>query len=89
LKAAEDSGATSDTKSIQEEAEDTTNNDTTDPQSEDVAMVIDESISESAPQVCTSFLIPFSWDHLLIISRPLNPRVLPPLTQALYQCLTN
>jgi len=62
LKAAEEFAAAetaAETKSVEEEA-DTAENDVANPESEDVAMVIDESTSESAPQVL-QFLDTFSF----------------------------
>jgi hypothetical protein len=52
LKAAEGSGPVVEGESLEESVDDPAEDDATNVESEDVAMVIDETTSETAPQVC-------------------------------------
>jgi hypothetical protein len=90
LKTAEDSGTVAENENIEEEADGTIQNHVANPQSDDVAMVIDESTSDSAPQV-TLFLDDIFFEQIIdIVNRSLNPRLLPHprFQQAPCQCLT-
>lgn len=52
LKAAEESGSVVEGESLEQSVDDPAEDDATNVESEDVAMVIDETTSETAPKVC-------------------------------------